>query len=280
MDVCLSDNGPEQKRRRIEPPEKSFIVANLCEKIIGSITGLHLQLDTVEDQRFYERRYDLAGRTHVRVRLERYKDLRLFLFLHLQSPDQINNLFALRGGPGPLSLYSADVQKSNQPDDSEWSREERRETNGPPILKIELLPGNDSEILNAGTSRLMPPPPISSTNTFESLRWMDGGMVFIVGPLPRLLSSFAFWSHFVWTTDQLHYNARLFFGSQSFNGLRLLLDPSLFHRRLFNLKCIIFLIIFMFLADLVVSCSISLVRHNQSKLREPLRLLYNLGVKL
>lgn len=52
MCICLSDNGPEQmRRRRNGPPEKSFIVANLCEKIIGSITGLHLQLDTVEDQR-------------------------------------------------------------------------------------------------------------------------------------------------------------------------------------------------------------------------------------
>lgn len=29
---------------------------------------------------------------------------------------------------------------------------EERETNGPPILKIELLPANESEILNAGIS--------------------------------------------------------------------------------------------------------------------------------
>lgn len=103
----------------------------------------------------------------------------------------------------------------------------------------------------------MPPPPISSTNTFESL----GGMFFIVGPLPRLLSSFAFWSHFAWTTDQLHYKARLFSAHNHSMGPGFCTcdRPSLFHRRLFNLKCIIFIVIScfspLFYMDLVVSCS-------------------------
>lgn len=98
----------------------------------------------------------------------------------------------------------------------------KRQWTGPPILKIELLPANDSEILNAGISRLKPPPPISPTNTFVFFRRGVGKALCCCTSLP-LLSSYNPVGREYYAGPPIIFitmNGRLyvFFSPQSLNG--------------------------------------------------------------
>lgn len=97
-------------------------------------------------------------------------------------------------------------------------------------MKIELLPANDSEILNAGTTRLMPrqPPPISSANTSErlsgSLRCRRSSLLLRLRQVSFLRSHSGLDAGLTSSPD--HRSASLqspFIPWLAFNGLRLLL---------------------------------------------------------
>lgn len=195
QDPTVRQTGKRSSRRRRWAP--SFIVANLCEKIIGFIAdGLHLQLDTVEDHH----------RRNIRVTIEtRFLEFTPIyaLFCSVSIP-----LFSWYTNQLQYKTYKfVDIRTI------EWhgigmrmkmrmiSGQFYRDRHGPPILKIELLPVNESEILNAGISRLMPPPPISSTNTFffffllstaseAGLTDRLAALLFVVGTSQRPLSSY------------------------------------------------------------------------------------------